>query len=87
MQTESGPWARARERVPLQLKTRGTPMAARLAGRLEVTRVEVRQHLAAREAPKEEELDRTDERGPARRRRPTPRAAARFSNTHAGRAA
>ena len=46
MAAESDPRARARDRVLLQLKTRGTAPAAVLAKRLAVTPMAIRQHLA-----------------------------------------
>ena len=85
MQAETDPRARARDRVLLQLKTRGPATAAELARRLEVTPMAIRQHLAALE---EEELvvhreERRPVGRPARVWELTPRAAERFPDTHA----
>jgi len=76
---------RARDRVLLQLKTRGTQAAAQLARRLAITPMAVRQHLAALEA--EELVVWEDQRRgvgrPTRIWSLTPRAAQRFPDTHA----
>ena len=76
---------RARDRVLLQLKTRGAQTAAQLGRRLEVTAMAVRQHLAALE--KEGLVVWQDERSgvgrPARVWSLTPRAASRFPDSHA----
>ncbi len=76
---------RARDRVLLQLKTRGAQTAAQLGRRLEVTPMAVRQHLAALE--KEGLVVWQDERSgvgrPARVWSLTPRAASRFPDSHA----
>ena len=76
---------RARDRVLLQLKTRGTQAAAQLARRLAITPMAVRQHLAALEA--EELVVWEDQRRgvgrPTRIWSLTPRAAERFPDTHA----
>jgi len=85
MQAEADPRARARDRVLLQLKTRGPATAAALAKRLAVTPMAVRQHLAALEdeglvAHREE---RRPVGRPARVWEVTPRAAERFPDTHA----
>ena len=76
---------RARDRVLLQLKTRGAQTAAQLGRRLEVTPMAVRQHLAALE--REELVVWQDERSgvgrPARVWSLTPRAASRFPDSHA----
>ncbi len=76
---------RARDRVLLQLKTRGAQTAAQLGRRLEVTPMAVRQHLAALET--EGLVVWRDERSgvgrPARVWSLTPRAASRFPDSHA----
>lgn len=76
---------RARDRVLLQLKTRGAQTAAQLARRLDVTPMAVRQHLAALE--EEGLVAWEDERRgvgrPARSWHLTPRAAERFPDSHA----
>ena len=85
MQEESHPRARARDRVLLQLKTRGASTASKLAERLDVTPMAIRQHLAALED--EGLVSHVEERRavgrPARVWRLTPEAASRFPNTHA----
>ena len=85
MQSESDPRARARDRVLLQLKTRGTATAAQLARRLQVTPMAIRQHLAALES--EGLVAHVEERRPvgrpARIWNLTARAAERFPDTHA----
>ncbi|MEE2672851.1 MAG: HTH domain-containing protein [Myxococcota bacterium] len=84
MKAENDPRARARDRVLLQLKTRGTATAAALAGRLDVTPMAIRQHLAALET--EGLVTHTEERRavgrPARLWDLTKRAAERFPDTH-----
>ena len=85
MQEETDPRARARDRVLLQLKTRGTATAAVLARRLGVTPMAVRQHLAALET--EGLVTHVEERRsvgrPARVWDLTGRAAERFPDSHA----
>ena len=85
MHAESDPRARARDRVLLQLKTRGPATASALAERLDVTPMAIRQHLAALEG--EELVVHTEERRPVGRPARvwdlTPRAAERFPDTHA----
>ncbi len=85
MQEESDPRARARDRVLLQLKTRGASTASKLAERLDVTPMAIRQHLAALED--EGLVAHVEERRavgrPARVWRLTPEAASRFPDTHA----
>ena len=85
MAAESDPRARARDRVLLQLKTRGTATAAVLAKRLDVTPMAIRQHLAALET--EGLVTHTEERRavgrPARVWDLTQRAAERFPDSHA----
>ena len=76
---------RARDRVLLQLKTRGAQTAAQLGRRLEVTPMAARQHLAVLE---EEGLvvwedERRGVGRPARVWRLTPLAAERFPDSHA----
>ena len=85
MEEETDPRARARDRVLLQLKTRGTATAAVLARRLSVTPMAVRQHLAALET--EGLVTHVEERRavgrPARVWDLTGRAAERFPDSHA----
>jgi predicted ArsR family transcriptional regulator len=85
MGAENDPRARARDRVLVQLKTRGAASAAELAQRLEVTPMAIRQHLAALE--EEQLVEHREERRPvgrpARVWSLTPRAAERFPDTHA----
>jgi predicted ArsR family transcriptional regulator len=85
MRADNDPRARARDRVLVQLKTRGAATAAELAGRLDVTPMAIRQHLAALE--REELVAHREERRPvgrpARVWSLTPRAAERFPDTHA----
>ena len=85
MAAESDPRARARDRVLLQLKTRGTATAAVLAKRLDVTPMAIRQHLAALE--NEGLVTHIEERRavgrPARVWDLTQRAAERFPDNHA----
>ena len=85
MAAESDPRARARDRVLLQLKTRGTATAAVLAKRLDVTPMAIRQHLAALEI--EGLVTHIEERRavgrPARVWDLTQRAAERFPDSHA----
>ena len=85
MAAESDPRARARDRVLLQLKTRGTATAAVLAKRLDVTPMAIRQHLAALE--NEGLVTHIEERRavgrPARVWDLTQRAAERFPDSHA----
>ena len=77
--------ARARDRVLFQLKTRGPLTATQLAGRLGVTSMAVRQHLAALQ--EEVLVEYADERRkvgrPARVWSLTPEAAGRFPDSHA----
>ncbi len=74
-----------RQRVLFLLKTKGPQTAARMAKRLHVTRMAVRQHLAVLQG--EELVDFTDERGkvgrPARLWRLTLKAHSRFPDSHA----
>jgi len=74
-----------RERVLFLLKTKGPQTAARMAQRLHVTTMAVRQHLAALQGG--ELVHFTDERGkvgrPARLWRLTPKAHERFPDCHA----
>ena len=83
MQEDSG--VRTRDRVLLLLKTRGPQTAAELAGRLGVTAMAVRQHLAALES--EALVSFEDERRsvgrPARVWRLSSAASARFPDSHA----
>jgi len=85
MQEETDSRARARDRVLLLLKTRGHATARRLAERLDVTPMAVRQHLAALE--REGLVAHVEERRkvgrPARVWSLTPRATERFPDTHA----
>jgi predicted ArsR family transcriptional regulator len=85
MARESDPRTRARDRVLLQLKTKGPQPAAQLARALEITPMAVRQHLAALEA--EDLVRHSDRRGnvgrPARIWELTPKAASRFPDSHA----
>jgi predicted ArsR family transcriptional regulator len=85
MRADNDPRARARDRVLVQLKTRGAATAAELAGRLDVTPMAIRQHLAALE--REELVAHREERRPvgrpARVWSLTARAAERFPDTHA----
>ena len=50
MKEETDSRGRARDRVLLQLKTKGEQTSAQLARRLDVTPMAIRQHLAALEA-------------------------------------
>ncbi|MDQ3340128.1 MAG: transcriptional regulator [Myxococcota bacterium] len=74
-----------RERVLLALKTKGPQTAARIAKRLGVTAMAVRQHLAVLEA--EQLVDFTEDRSkigrPARAWRLTPKAYDQFPDCHA----
>ena len=74
----------ARERVLFVLKTKGPQTAARMAKRLSVTAMAVRQHLAVLQA--EKLVDFTDERRevgrPARLWQLTPKAYDRFPERH-----
>jgi predicted ArsR family transcriptional regulator len=85
MQEETDSRARARDRVLLQLKTRGVATASALARRLDVTPMAIRQHLAALEA--EKLVSHVEERQPvgrpARVWSLTPAAAERFPDSHA----
>ena len=85
MATESDPRTRARDRVLLQLKTKGPQQAADLARMLEITPMAVRQHLAALE--QEALVRHSDRRGgvgrPARIWELTPEANQRFPDSHA----
>jgi predicted ArsR family transcriptional regulator len=85
MQEDSAPRSRARDRVLLQLKTRGPATAAKLAERLDVTPMAIRQHLGALE--NEGLVDHTEERRPVGRPARvwdlTAEAASRFPDTHA----
>ena len=85
MEEESDPRARARDRVLLQLKTRGAATAAVLARRLDVTPMAIRQHLAA--LATEGLVTHVEERRPVGRPARvwdlTERAAERFPDTHA----
>ena len=85
MEEESDPRARARDRVLLQLKTRGAATAAVLARRLDVTPMAIRQHLAA--LATEGLVTHVEERRPVGRPARvwdlTKRAAERFPDTHA----
>jgi len=76
---------RARDRVLLQLKTRGEQTAAQLAKRLDITPYGARQHLAALED--EGLVSRTERREkvgrPAHLWRVTEAAGAHFPDTHA----
>jgi len=76
--------ASGRDRVLLLLKTKGPQTAARMARRLSVTTMAVRQHLAVLQG--EELVDFTDERRkvgrPARLWRLTPKAYDRFPDCH-----
>jgi predicted ArsR family transcriptional regulator len=84
MATESDPRARARDRVLLQLKTKGPQQAAVLARTLGITPMAVRQHLAALE--QEELVCHSEQRGgvgrPARLWELTPKAMTRFPDSH-----
>lgn len=77
--------ASGRDRVPLLLKTKGPQTAARMAERLGVTTMAVRQHLAALQ--EEGFVDYVDERRkvgrPARVWRLTSKANERFPDRHA----
>ena len=77
--------ASGRDRVPLLLKTKGAQTAARMAERLGVTTMAVRQHLAALQ--EQGLVDYVDERRkvgrPARVWRLTPKANDRFPDRHA----
>lgn len=77
--------ASGRDRVLLLLKMKGPQTAARMARRLRVTTMAVRQHLAVLQ--EEEFVDFTDERRkvgrPARLWRLTPKAYDRFPDCHA----
>jgi predicted ArsR family transcriptional regulator len=85
MQEETDPRSRARDRVLVQLKTRGRATAASLADRLDVTPMAIRQHLAALED--EGLVVHSEERRPVGRPARvwdlTPQAAERFPDTHA----
>ena len=85
MDRESDSRSRARDRVLLQLKTKGAQQAAQLARTLGITAMAVRQHLAALES--EELVSHSDRRGgvgrPARIWELTPKAASRFPDSHA----
>ncbi len=85
MEEESDPRARARDRVLVQLKTRGAATAAVLARRLDVTPMAIRQHLAA--LATEGLVTHVEERRPVGRPARvwdlTERAAERFPDTHA----
>ncbi len=74
-----------RQRVLFLLKTKGPQTAARMAKRLDVTTMAVRQHLAVLQ--REELVHFTDERGkvgrPARLWQLTPKAHDRFPDCHA----
>ncbi len=85
MPVEEDPRSRARDRVLLQLKTRGTLTAAQLADRLEITPMAVRQHLAALQSEGLVDFETTAQRvgRPARLWSLTGRAADRFPDTHA----
>ena len=82
---ESDARARARDRVLLQLKTKGALQASALARLLDVTPMAVRQHLAVLE--KEQLVRHSDRRGgvgrPARIWEITEQAASRFPDSHA----
>ena len=82
---ESDTRSRARDRVLLELKTRGPQGSAQLARKLGATPMAVRQHLAALED--ERLVSHSDPRGgvgrPARIWDLTPRAASRFPDSHA----
>jgi iron-sulfur cluster biosynthesis transcriptional regulator SufR len=85
MREEPDSRTRARDRVLLQLKTKGEQTAAQLAQRLDVTPMAIRQHLAALEAEglvDHAEAPRSVGR-PARLWRLTPAAAQRFPDSHA----
>ena len=85
MKEETDSRARARDRVLLQLKTKGAQTAAQLARRLDVTPMAIRQHLAALEAERlvdHSEAPRSVGR-PARLWSLTPSAAQRFPDSHA----
>ena len=77
--------ASGRDRVPLLLKTKGPQTAARMAERLGVTTMAVRQHLAVLQ--EEGLVDYVDEKRkvgrPARVWRLTPKANDRFPDRHA----
>jgi predicted ArsR family transcriptional regulator len=85
MKEETDSRARARDRVLLQLKTRGAATAQLLAARLDVTPMAIRQHLAALEGEGlvAHALERHPVGRPARLWSLTPRAAERFPDTHA----
>jgi predicted ArsR family transcriptional regulator len=85
MRDESDSRARARDRVLLQLKTKGEQTAAQLANRLDVTAMAIRQHLAALEGEglvDHAEAPRSVGR-PAKLWRLTAAAAERFPDSHA----
>ena len=85
MREETDSRTRARDRVLLQLKTKGEQTAAQLAQRLDVTPMAIRQHLATLEAEglvDHVEAPRSVGR-PARQWRLTPAAAQRFPDSHA----
>ena len=85
MKEETDSRARARDRVLLQLKTKGEQTAAQLAHRLDVTPMAIRQHLAALEDEglvDHAEAPRSVGR-PAKLWRLTPAAAERFPDSHA----
>ena len=85
MREERDSRTRARDRVLLQLKTKGEQTSAQLARRLDVTPMAIRQHLAALEAESlvvHSQAPRSVGR-PARLWNLTPAAAKRFPDSHA----